>query len=57
MRVRNANKKKASKILKILVTPAQARALGEDWSDVSCPFASRAARRRGRRRKTAGRKK
>jgi hypothetical protein len=59
MKVRNARKSKSKKVLTILVSKGQAMKLGEDFSDVGCPFAMSAAKRgaaKGRKRK-AGRKK
>lgn len=59
MKVRNARKSKGTKAVKLLVTKAQAMALGEDFTDISCPFpmtAAQKAAKKGKKR-TAGRKK
>jgi hypothetical protein len=64
MKVRNARAKKGHKTLKILVSKAQAASLGEDFSDVGCPFALSApqkaalkAKKAAARKRKAGRKK
>ena len=60
MRVRNARASKSHKIARILVTKAQAASLGEDWTDISCPFhlsAAQMAAAKAKKAKRAGRKK
>ena len=63
MRVRNARSGKEHKVARILVTTGQAKALGEDWSDFSCPFitpvaiARAKAAAKAKKYKKAGRKK
>jgi len=64
MRVRNARSTKSHKTLKMLVTKPQAMALGEDFSDVGCPFGLNAAakaalkqKKAAARKRKAGRKK
>jgi len=63
MRVRNARSGKEHKVAKILVTTAQAQALGEDWSDFGCPFITPAAIAKAKakakyaKKRKAGRKK
>jgi len=64
LRVRNARKKKAHKTAYILVTQGQARTLGEDFTDFSCPFTLSAAataklkaKKAAARKRKAGRKK
>jgi hypothetical protein len=58
MKVRNARASKSKKVLSILVTKAQAMQLGEDFSEVGCPFEMAAAKKpyKAKKRK-AGRKK
>jgi len=64
MRLRNARPSKSHRVIKILVTKAQATALGEDFSEVGCPFglsyaakAKLKAKKAGARKRKAGRKK
>jgi hypothetical protein len=64
LRVRNARAKRSHKTLKMLVTKAQAASLGEDFSDVGCPFAlsgpqkaALKAKKAAAKKRKAGRKK
>jgi hypothetical protein len=61
MRVRNARAGKTHRLARILVTTAQAKQLGEDWSDFGCPFITAAgiakAKAKAKGKKKAGRKK